>query len=91
MSEAEVDAWWVVTTVYCPEEAVLIPALSAEEAIREYAYGFDYTEGFTEHLLHGAGRAVALTPEQAAALHLAPLGPSLTEEDDEDDTPWEMT
>ena len=64
---------------------------SAEEAIREYAYGFDYTEGFTEHLLHGAGRAVVLSDEQVAALRLPPSGPSLTGEDAEDDVSWEMT
>jgi len=83
--------WWIVTTGYCPEEAVLVIADSAEEAIREYAYGFDYTEGFTEHLLHGAGRAVVLSYEQVAALRLPPSGPSLTEEDAEDDVSWEMT
>jgi hypothetical protein len=83
--------WWIITTVYCPEEAVLVVADSAEEAIREYAYGFDYTEGFTEHLLHGAGRAVVLSDEQVAALRLPPSGPSLTGEDAEDDVSWEMT
>jgi hypothetical protein len=83
--------WWIVTTVYCPEEAILVIADSAEEAIREYAYGFDYTEGFTEHLLHGAARAVVLSDEQVVALRLASPGPSLTEEDDEDDVSWEMT
>lgn len=81
--------WWVVTTVYSPEEAILVPATSAEEAIREYAYGFDYSEGFVEHLLHGGGNAVALSPEQTVALRLEPLvfepGP------EEDEPTWEMT
>lgn len=88
MTEREIDAWWVVTTIHCPHDAVLISASSVEDAIREYAYGFEYTEGFTEYLIHGAGRAVALTSDQVAALRLASLDPSLVEEND---TPWEMT
>lgn len=81
--------WWVVTTVYSPEEAILVPATSAEEAIREYAYGFDYSEGFVEHLLHGGANAVALSPEQTVALRLEPLvfGPG----PEEDEPTWEMT
>jgi len=86
----DLTMWWVVTTVYSPEEAILVPATDAEEAIREYAYGFDYSEGFVEHLLHGGARAVALSSEQVAALHLEPLVFEPKPEEDDEPT-WEMT
>ena len=88
----DLTMWWVVTTVYSPEEAILVPATDAEEAIREYAYGFDYSEPFVEHLLHGAAHAVALLPSQVSALKLDPLDnePELVAEEGDDPT-WEMT
>jgi hypothetical protein len=47
-----------------------VPGRDWEEAIREYARGYDYDLLFTEHLLKGAARACRLSPEQKALLGL---------------------
>lgn len=62
--------WWIVTTNYSPHEGCLVPAKEWEDAIREFARGYDYGPEYTEHLLKGAARACKLSREQTALLGL---------------------
>lgn len=62
--------WWLVTTNYSPHEGCLVPGRDWEDAIREFASGYDYGPEYTEHLLKGAARACRLSPEQKALLGL---------------------